>query len=96
MDERRSGKRWHTVLKGRIISLDQHSLIECTVRDLSDTGAKICLSSVCELPSEFELEIPRRGLRVPSRLTWSRGTDYGVIFLEQVKAWTDPVRTAAL
>ncbi|WP_201836198.1 PilZ domain-containing protein [Microvirga zambiensis] len=95
MDERRSRKRWHSVLKGQIVSDDHPLLIECTVRDLSDTGAKIRLFNTCELPSEFNLEIPSRRLRVQSRVTWSRGSDHGVMFLEKVKAWTDPVRTAA-
>jgi phage protein D len=93
MDERRSRKRWHSVLKGQIVSLNRTSLIECTVRDLSDTGARICLRDTTDLPPEFQLEIPRRGLRVHSRLTWSQGTSHGVIFMEEVKAWTDPIRT---
>jgi hypothetical protein len=95
VDERRSRKRWHSVLKGHIMSSYQPPLIECIVRDLSDTGAKIRLFDPCELPSEFNLEIPSRRLRVQARLTWSRGTDHGLMFLEKVKAWTDPVRTAA-
>ncbi len=92
IDERRSRKRWHSILKGQIISLDQAPLTECTVRDLSDTGARIHLREVSQLPPEFHLEIRRRGLRVHSRLTWSQGTNHGVIFLEEVKAWTDPIR----
>jgi hypothetical protein len=92
IDERRARKRWHSILGGQIVSLDRSPLIECTVRDLSDTGARIRLREVSQLPPEFQLEIPRRGLRVHSRLTWSQGINHGVIFLEEVKAWTDPIR----
>lgn len=91
-EERRSRKRWHSVLKGQIVSLTRASLIECTVRDLSDTGARLCFRNATDLPPEFQLEIPRRGLRVHSRLTWSQGNNHGVIFMEEVKAWTDPLR----
>lgn len=94
MNERRSSKRWRSLLSGQIMSTDRSSHIECTVRDLSDTGAQICLVDSSELPPEFELTIPSRGLRVQSRLTWSRGADHGVVFLEEVKAWTDPLRAA--
>ena len=95
MDERRSRKRWHTILRGRIISLNRHSLIECTVRDLSDTGARIYFADVSAIPSEFEIEIPNRGLRAQARLMWSRGANHGIMFLNKAKAWTDLVRTAA-
>ncbi len=56
--KRPAAEKTRTVLKGQIVSNNQPSLIEWTVRDLSDTGAKICFVDPCELPSEFELEIP--------------------------------------
>jgi hypothetical protein len=95
MDERRSTKRWPAVLAARIASDSRSVSIECIVRDLSDTGARIYLTDNSSLPPEFVLEIPSRGLRVQSRLMWSRGANHGVAFLETVKAWTDPLRTAA-
>jgi hypothetical protein len=92
MDERRSGKRWRTVLKARIVFNGRSSVLDCTVRDLSDTGARIYFADVSELPPEFELVIPNRGLRVPSRLMWSRGANHGIEFLEKQRAWTDAPR----
>jgi hypothetical protein len=95
VDERRSSKRWRTVLRGQIVSDNQLSPVEFTVRDLSDTGARIYFADGAELPTEFRLEIPSRGLRVQSRLMWRRGANYGVMFLEKVRVWTDPLRAAA-
>ncbi|WP_457094974.1 PilZ domain-containing protein [Microvirga sp. P5_D2] len=95
MGERRSIKRWPAVLAARITSDSGAVSIECIVRDLSDTGARIYLTDNSSLPLEFVLEIPSRGLRVQSRLMWGRGANHGVVFLEVVKAWTDPLRTAA-
>ncbi|MBM6584261.1 PilZ domain-containing protein [Microvirga sp. BT689] len=95
MSERRSAKRWHTVLAAHIRSNSRSKSIECIVRDLSDTGARVYFADISEMPSEFELEIPSRGLRVRSRLMWNRGANHGVMFLEAVKAWTDPIRAAA-
>ena len=77
------------------MSDSQLSPIDFTVRDLSDTGARIYFADGAELPPEFKLEIPSRGLRVASRLMWSRGANHGVMFLEKVEVWTDPLRAAA-
>jgi hypothetical protein len=95
VDERRSSKRWRTVLRGQIVSNNQSSPIEFTVRDLSDTGARIYFTDGAELPPEFKLEIPSRGLQIESRLMWRRGANHGFMFLEKVRVWTDPLRAAA-
>jgi hypothetical protein len=95
MVEKRSSKRWRTVLKARVVFNSRSSVLDCTVRDLSDTGACIYFANVSAIPPEFELEIPNRGVRVYASLVWSRGANHGVMFLEKPKVWTDPTRTAA-
>lgn len=95
VSERRLAKRWHTVLAARITPSNGSRSIECIVRDLSNTGARVYFADTSEIPAEFELEIPSRGLKVRSRLMWNRGANHGVMFLEEVRAWTDPVRAAA-
>ena len=94
MDDRRSSQRWRTVLKGRIVFNNRCSILDCTIRDLSDTGARIYFADISEIPPEFELEIPNRGVRVPGRVMWSRGANHGVMFLEQLKAWNYAPRAA--
>ncbi len=94
MDDRRSSQRWRTVLKGRIVFNNRSSILDCTVRDLSDTGARIYFADTSELPPEFDLEIPNRGLRVQGRVMWSRGANHGVLFLEKLNAWTYAPRAA--
>lgn len=95
MNERRLARRWRTILAGRIILADRSQPIACVVRDLSNTGARLYCADTSRLPAEFELEIPSRGLKVRSRLMWSQGANRGVNFLEEVIAWTDPLRAAA-
>jgi hypothetical protein len=95
MHERRSAKRWRTLLKVQITPSTESAPIECVARDLSDSGARLYLADSSRLPSEFYLEIPSKNLKVPSRLMWSRGANHGVMFLDQVKVWTDPLRAAA-
>jgi hypothetical protein len=90
MIENRSNKRWRTVLKGQVVFNDRSSALACSVQDLSEIGACIGFTDAVEVPPEFELEIPSRGLRLPARLVWSREANHGVIFLEKAKAGTVP------
>lgn len=85
----------HTNLPGRILFNNRSSVLNCTVRDLSGTGARIYFADVSALPPEFELEIPSRGLRVRSRVAWSQGANHGAQFLEEIKVSADPRRTMA-
>lgn len=57
------------------------STIDCVVRDLSETGAKLSLTSAGTLPSEFELEIPLRKRTLHARVMWHKGTACGVSFV---------------
>ena len=90
MIEKRSSKRWRTILKGHVVFNNRSSVLDCSVQDLSAIGARIGFTDAPELPPEFDLEIPSRGLRLPARLVWSRGASHGVMFLEKAKAGTVP------
>ncbi len=84
--DNRSSQRRRTVLTGRVVFNNRSSVLDCTVRDLSETGARISFAAVSELPPEFELEIPNKGQRVQARLMWSRGATHGVMFVQDQKA----------
>ncbi len=77
-DDRRSSKRRRTVLRGRVVFNNRSSVLDCTVQDLSDTGAQLTLADVSALPAEFDLEILGKSLQVQARLMWSRGKNHGV------------------
>jgi hypothetical protein len=79
MEHRRS-QRTRTILQGRVVLNNRFSLLECIVRDLSDTGAQIAFAHPVTLPSEIELEVPKRGLSIRARVMWSNGTTHGLMF----------------
>jgi hypothetical protein len=60
-----------------VVFNNRFSLIECTVRDLSDTGAQIAFAHPVTLPPEVELEIPRKELSTRARVMWSDGKTHG-------------------
>ncbi len=81
-DDQRSSKRRRTVLTGKVLFNNRASVFDCTVRDLSDTGAQITLADVSALPPDFELEIPSKGMLVSARVMWSRGKNHGIRFVQ--------------
>jgi hypothetical protein len=84
MDEtdKRASNRRRTVLKARMLFNNRSSVLDCTVRDLSDTGAQLTLADVSALPPDFELEIPSKDVLVQARVMWSRGKNHGVKFVQ--------------
>jgi hypothetical protein len=58
----------------------------CVVRDLSDSGAKLGVSSKVKLPAEFDLWFVRRRLKLRVRVRWRDGEYVGVAFCDPEKA----------
>ena len=58
--DRRNSTRKRSLLNGRIVFNNRRSVIECTIRDISETGAKILFSHPTPIPAEFELDIPSK------------------------------------
>ncbi|MBL0406549.1 PilZ domain-containing protein [Microvirga aerilata] len=85
MEHRRS-PRARTILNGRVVFNSRCSLIDCTIRDLSDTGAQITFSHPLSLPAELELEIPKKGLSTRAKVMWSNGANHGLLFLDAEQA----------
>ncbi len=77
-------RRAPTILEGRIQIEGRTSEIECTVRDISESGAQIFLHHALELPAEFMLSIPKRGLSSRARVMWSRDRRHGVMLLREL------------
>ena len=69
-------------MRGRIVFNGQSSSVECTVRDTSETGARLLVSGSVTIPGAFELEIPKTGARRPVELVWTKPECCGVQFVE--------------
>jgi hypothetical protein len=82
MDERRKATRKKSFLKGTVYYNHRHSSIECTIRDLSDYGARLEFPSPVTLPDPLELEIPMREQTLQARVRWRKNDEVGVSFDE--------------
>jgi hypothetical protein len=84
-DKRRS-RRARSLLKGQIIFNNRYSILDCTIRDISETGARIAFAHPLEIPEEFELDIPKKELTARARVVWSNGSEHGLIFIQELEA----------
>ena len=82
MEERRATIRHRTLKGGKIAINDGFSVIDCTVRNLSETGALLRVVSVVGMPDQFVLIISdnqKHNCTVVRRTA----TDIGVTFLPE-------------
>lgn len=78
--ERRSGNRRRALL-GAIVTYDDGKFsFPCTVRDLSETGARIAIPNGAQIPSQFYLIIVRDCVAYDARRTWQNGAEAGADF----------------
>lgn len=78
--EQREQPRLRVLLKGRIQFNNGSSSIDCLVRDMSPTGARLMLSETATLPERFDLYIPQKERTYRATLRWRREDGIGVTF----------------
>lgn len=78
--ERRRQHRNRTLKGGRIVLNDGHSTFDCTVRNLSDEGAKLIVTSIIGIPHRFDLAL-HDGRVQQCEIIWHTETEIGVRFL---------------
>lgn len=82
MVEARRAERIRSFLRARIVFNHGATTLDCVVRNLSATGAKLELSSAISVPTEFDLEIPQRSKVHRARMMWRDADFAGVLFVE--------------
>jgi len=78
-DERQT-PRHRTLKGGKIVINDGRSTFDCTIRNLSDTGAKLIVTSTLGIPQRFELAMAD-GRKFQCEMAWHTEGEIGVRFL---------------
>jgi hypothetical protein len=78
MDEKRKSTR-HRVLKAGKIAFSG-AVVDCTVRNLSETGAALDIVSSVGIPDHFTLIIAVDRVQKSCRVAWRKATRIGVHF----------------
>lgn len=80
MIDKRTNQR-HRVLKAGKISFGQAGIIDCVVRNMSDTGARLEVESVVGIPDSFNLMICADRYAKQCRVVWRKEKQIGIKFV---------------
>jgi hypothetical protein len=81
MRDRRSSTRQKSFLQGRIYYNNRRSSVDCLVRDISDTGAKLIFSGSVSFPDVVDVYLSNKDEVRRARVQWRRGDEAGVDFV---------------
>jgi hypothetical protein len=79
MQERRKLQRARTLKSGKIVLNLHSSVVDCTVRNLSDNGALLLVQSVLGIPEDLELVLENQAHR-DCHVVWRTENRLGVEF----------------
>jgi len=80
MDETPRASQRRRALKEAKVVMSDWTTIDCVVRDMSETGAKVQFSGPTELPGEVRLLILSSNMLQPAEVAWQRGQSAGLHF----------------
>lgn len=81
-EEERKSVRHRTLKGAKIVLNGSYSTFNCTVRNMSETGAKLAVSSVIGIPERFRLAMDD-GRSFQCEATWRTETEIGVQFISE-------------
>ena len=70
MDEKRKTPRRRVLKEGKIVFADGKCLIDCTIRDMSNSGARLLMPNTAGVPDTFQLYEKSSGLLYPVSTAW--------------------------
>ena len=80
MDDKRRTQRMRRLKDGCIYFNGKKSMMNCVVRDVSATGARVILAEPYLIPAEFELVIKGSPARA-ARKVWVKHNEIGIEFI---------------
>jgi hypothetical protein len=80
MEERRQASREKSLLRGSVRFGHSGSSMECIVRDISNIGARLKLSSDRPRHGPVELNVPLKNQTFKGTVQWQEGGEVGLAF----------------
>jgi hypothetical protein len=78
--EKRLAPRRNTAIAAKIVFNGGRSRVDCIIRNLSESGARLELTSVGSIPQTFDLIAPGHH-PLPCRVVWRALKELGIQFL---------------
>ena len=80
MDEHRVSRRQRVLKSGKIIYANGSIVIDCTIRNISETGALLKVPATVAIPAQFEFRETMGGSGRRVAVVWRRGDLLGIQF----------------
>jgi len=79
--ERRNAPRQRSFLRGCVYFNNRRSAVDCMVRDLSETGARLTFADATTIPDTVELSIPQKQQTLRASVQWRKADEVGIAFV---------------
>lgn len=79
--ERRNAPRQRSLLRGCIYFNNRRGAVDCMVRDLSESGARLTFAGTATIPDTIELYIPQKQQTLRGSVQWRKAGELGVAFV---------------
>jgi len=90
MEERRKQSRRRVLKEGKIVFADGLRVLDCVIRDMSESGAKLLIANTVSLPDAFYLFEKSSSLLYPASVAWRQPNSIGVEFSGPARSIHDP------
>lgn len=91
-EDKRVRPRQRVLKAAKIISMDNKTVIDCTVRNLSETGAQLIIERTVAVPDAFQFFLANGDTIRDAVVTWNRGDRIGVKFTAESRPAPAAVR----
>ena len=82
-ENNRRAPRQRVLKTAKIFRMNGSHAVDCTVRDLSETGARIVCRDQLALPNEMKFVLPGDGFMHIAKVAWRKGDLAGILFLSE-------------
>jgi hypothetical protein len=82
-DNKRGAQRMRVLKGAKVVALEQWTLVDCTVRDMSATGARIICKDPIAVKNEFRFLVTADNTICDAKVVWRRGDEIGITFTSE-------------
>jgi PilZ domain len=79
----RIAPRARVLKSAKLISMNQVSVFDCTIRDMSATGARLLCAEPLSVPNIFQFMVPSENSIRDARVVWRREGMVGIEFTSE-------------
>jgi PilZ domain len=79
-DDKRVATRRKVLKTAKIVTFDKKTVLNCAIRDLSETGAKLIVEVSSAIPNEFQFFLQSDNTVRDAKVMWRKAGQIGVHF----------------